>query len=285
MVRLSILVLVMYLALGDRMTPVDARRQTDNAASTLQGEAMYPRTSKEMWEQVQALVAQSRFGVQRRDGKHQLLITRSASYDPRVLPGLEALNLSADARAVRVQFHIWVFPGRDPARVAVGAILELERQADGRAVKTYAYRVALLEEWFLATLDARAGVRGEPMAATFNGRIEQASRLMPPGLTDPCLTADGKVSRTFVNPVKISDLVPQFPARGFDTGQAETRIEAELTEHGTLTKLTVLNPSPRFAHYEASARGATAFWRFQPTRTAGCPIVTVLTVTVRYKLD
>lgn len=262
---------------------MDARQDTVEA--TLQGEAMYPRTSEALWQQVQAVSAQLKLGVEKRDQTHQVLVTKWASYDARVLPDPAALNLPPTDRPVRVQFHIAVAPGYAPARVAAGSILDLARNASGATTEVLVYRKAALEDWFFERVDAAIGVRHEPMAATLEGRRKQALRLMPPGLTDPCLLDEGDDGNGgSTPPVKVSEVHPVFPAQGFETGEAETQVTGMLTEHGTLTNLHIANPVAKFAHYEASARAACGLWRFEPARRAGCPVVSGVVLRVHYTL-
>ena len=264
------------------LAPLSAAPQSK---ASLQGEAMYPRTSKEMWEQVQALAESVKLRFEKKDAKRQMFVSRWANYDPRVFPAPSALGLQESDRPVRVQFHVLVTAGLDPARVAVGTIVEIERRVDGRTNSAFVYRVGTIEEWFLQELDVGAGVGHERMAATFDARREQAARLMPSGSSDPCLPApaEGEGDK-FTPPVRISDVQPLFPAEGFDIGEAETAVRGTLTEHGTLTDLAVVHPSAKLAVYESSARAATSLWRFEPTRADGCPVAVMLTVSVRYRL-
>jgi hypothetical protein len=146
------------------------------------------------------------------------------------------------------------------------------------------YRKSVLENWFFERLDAAIGVPHEPMAATWVGRRDQALKLMPPGLSDPCLSDVRDYAIGLTPPVRVNEVRPVFPAQGFETGEAEMQLTALLTEHGTLTNIEVPKPVARFAHYEASARAATGLWRFEPARRAGCPIVSGVFLEVRYKL-
>jgi TonB family protein len=255
------------------------------SSASLPGEAMYPRTSQEMWQHVQALAASLKLRVEKKDAKRQTFVSRWKNYDPRVFPPPSSLGLQDSDRPIRVQFHVFVTPGHDPARVAVGTILEMDRHVDGRIGKSFGYRVGVIEEWFLRELDKRAGVGHERMAGSIDARREQAARLMPAGSSDPCLSSPAKAAPgNFTRPMKISDVQPIFPAEGFGAGEAVTLVRATITEHGTLAHLEVASPSPKHAFYESSARAATSLWRFEPARIAGCPIATLTMITVNYRL-
>ena len=143
----------------------------------------------------------------------------------------------------------------------------------------FAYRVSEVEQWFLDALDAQVGVKHEPMASTFEARVEQAKRL---GSAAPCVPAagDGGVAA----PVKLSNVEPLFPAQGFGSGEGKVLLQAVITEHGSMTNLRIVSPSSRYPHYEASARAAVSLWRFKPPLKDGCPISTFFSVTVTYSI-
>lgn len=124
----------------------------------LPGEAMYPLASEDVWTHVRAMVRALGFRTEKNDGKHQVLVTNWRSYDLRILPDAARLGLQDGDRPLRVQFHVLVARDRQPARVAAGAILEIERAVDGRRTTVLGYRPPVLDRWFLSALDERAGV-------------------------------------------------------------------------------------------------------------------------------
>lgn len=251
----------------------------------LPGEAMYPLASRDTWAVVLALIRELGFRTEKNDGKHQVLVTQWRTYDTRILPDVAALGLPAGDRPLRVQFHMMVARDLEPARVAVGSILEIERAVDGRRTTVLGYRPPALDGWFLMSLDQRAGVNHTPMPAAWQARRKQAAALMPAGLADPCLTETQRDPASKASPpVKLSDVRPIFPSQGFDSGESKVVLVGALTEHGTLTDLKILNPSDKYAHYESSARAATSLWRFQPTIVNNCPVPGGFTASVNYRL-
>jgi hypothetical protein len=285
--RPLVIAMVWMLALVglDTASPVKTRQLPDTTGKTLPGEAMYPRASKQVWDDVQGMVAQLGFRTEKIDKKRQVIVTSWKSYDESVFPNAAALELSANDQPLRLQLHVAVAPNREPARVVVGSIVEVERREAGVAKKFLRYRPAAVDAWLFASLDARAGVAHEPMAANWDARKNQATRLMPDGLTDRCLSTSPAVAKaTITAPVKISDVQPVFPAEGFGSGQRKVQIGSSLTEHGTLINLRPENPSPEFAHFEASARAALGLWRFEPAMLGECPTVALFSVTVNYSV-
>ena len=99
---------------------VKTRQHPCTSGATLPGEAMYPRASKQIWDDVQGIVAQLGFRTEKNDKKRQVLVTSWKSYDERVFPNAAALKLSATDQPLRLQLHVGVAPNREPARVVVG---------------------------------------------------------------------------------------------------------------------------------------------------------------------
>jgi hypothetical protein len=252
---------------------------------TLPGEAMYPLPSQDVWVLVQEMARDLRFRTEKNDRQHQVLVTQWRNYDTRVLPHASALGLRDGDRPLRVQFHVMVARDRQPARVAVGSILEIERALAGRRTTVIGYRLPVLDNWFLTTLGDRAGVRHQPMPSSWQARSELAAAVMPTGLADPCLARPERDPRAPTSPPrKISDVRPIFPSQGFESGAGKVLVGGWLTEHGTLTGLTIVNPSEKVAHYESSARAAASLWRLEPVSIDGCPVVSVFTLTVNYTI-
>jgi hypothetical protein len=276
-------VLVLALLGLDPASHMKKGQIPDTAATTIPGEAMYPRASKHIWNDLQGIVAQLGFRTEKNDKKRQVLVTSWRSYDESVFPNAAALALAPTDRPLRLQLHLAVAPEREPARVVVGAIVEVERREKAPTTKFLLYRPPAVDAWFLALLDARARVPHEPMAANWDARKSQATRLMPVGLTDPCLSNSPVDANATVTPaVKVSDVQPVFPGGELGSIDRKVQIGASLTEHGTLINLRAENPSPEFAIFEASARAALGLWRFAPAMRGGCPIVAMSSVTVNY---
>jgi TonB family protein len=278
------LLVVALPGVGTPAARADRQQMGPAAEPTLQGEAMYPRPARHVWTEVQALLREFGFRMNKNDGKNQVIVTHWRTYDARLLPDAAALGLPAADRPVKIQLHIAVDPEREPARLVVGSIVETERRDAGRVATVLAYRPVAIDAWFFATLDRRLGVAGEPMAGTVDGRQTQAARLRPAGLSDPCVPPSAATIPGISAPRKISDVSPVFPAQGFESGRRQVQVNGWMTEHGTLTNLAVANPSAQFAHYETSARAAVGLWRFRPAMKGGCPMSIPMMVTVNYTI-
>ncbi len=252
-------------------------QQAEAPLSTIPGEGIYPRSSREVWDHAKAVLQKAGFKSERQDSKNQIFVTQWRSYDTERFPPLTS---DPAYRVRRVQLHLMVAPQLEPARVVVGAIVETERRVQNRNETLLMYRANALEQWFLDALDAEVGVKHEPMASTFDARAEQAKRLG--NASPPCVPAPG--GGRPAAPVKLSDVRPVFPAQGFGSGEGKVWLQAVITEHGSLINLRIVNPSQQYAHYESSARGAVSLWRFKAPSQGGCPISTLFTVSVSYNI-
>lgn len=250
--------------------------------ATIQGEAIYPKPAAEVWHQAKALLQDLKFRTEKDDKNNQVFVTQWRNYDPAVLPDVGTLGLDPRDRVKNMQLHLTVSPDHEPARIAVGSIVELERREASRTTSVMGYRVRAIEDWFLVKLDERMGAKHEPLAKDFNARVEQATRLG--GSTKPCTVPERRAGAKPTAPVRISEVRPIFPAEGYSSGPKVINVQGVVTEHGTLIDLTIADASPQFAHFQSSARGAASLWRFRPSVYEGCPIVVFLTVRVNYTL-
>ena len=257
-------------------TPLTGPLVQESTAKAIQGEGMYGRSSREVWDHAKIVLQKAGFRPERQDNKTQILVTQWRSYDDALFP---ALTLEPDERVKRVQLHLMVATTHEPARVVVGSIVEVERRANNRTDTLLKYRVSPIEDWFLTALGDQIGAKHEPTAATMTGRSEQAARLASAAAT--CAPQAGAGVKP---PVKLSDVQPVFPAEGFGSGQGKVLLQAVITEHGSMTELRVANPTQQFAHYEASARAAVSLWRYKPPSKDGCPMPMFSTVTVTYTI-
>jgi TonB family protein len=148
------------------------------------GEWMYPVSSHDVWVQVRELIRELKLPTERVEDDHQLLITRSFS-DRASMPDAGALGLRSGQLPDTIRFHVYVAPGVEPARVAIGSTIQTRSMANRReAFLVYANVAA--SNWLEAELTKRVGKAPEPLSSVAARRAEQSRRLMPPGASDPC---------------------------------------------------------------------------------------------------
>jgi hypothetical protein len=267
------------------------RTAVENRALT--GQFMFPVASKEVWEHARRLVAELGFKAEKRKDSEYVLVSKWRRYDQRRFPTAAQLELPPHSRPTRLQLHLSSAHRLEPARLAIGVLLETQN-ADGRVYRWYSAEA--FERWFLDQLSARVGAPWTPLPATWEARIRQADRLRPAGLASPCPNSEGIHARTpprlkalgsdgAVHPEVLSEVRPVFP-RDTRDGPAKRvlLLEAVVTEHGTTSDLRLLDGPADSSPLDVSARGAVSLWRFQPALVHGCPVPVVVEIELTYVL-
>jgi TonB family protein len=245
---------------------------------SLPGEAMFSASSRDTWRALRAMMRQLRVPVDKANDKTQLLTTSPMRYGERHFPNAATSDLPDGFKPHLVTIHAYVTPGREPARVSVGSVMELDPIAPNGVQRLTVYRHDGLARWFLAELARRMGSRMERTSASAEGRAEQSRRLMPPGLTDPCMTAatiaasfeDGAAEylSAVTPPQMLYRISPVYPADQLYARQtAVIKFHGEITEHGTLVNPSMTEPADAPASFVAAAQLAFAQWRFTPAVT------------------
>lgn len=263
--------------------------------ATLPGEWMYPRSSTDVLAAVRATLKSAGFALQHDERDFGALVTKPAPYDPARWLAPDALPLPPGHAPDRVQFHIHVSPDLEPARIAVGAVLDTTetqtplRGGKGRGSSRF-YAVRPLAAKFVAAVSARLGVEPEPLAATWGARAAQARRLLPSGLPGGCGVQappnvwNGAVDRTPNRTrYRVTPLYPDAQQQRGAGGQLA--IAAELTEHGTVTSMTLDSDKTGDANLKAAAFGAAGLWRYRSAVVDGCPVPIGLVLGVEFTLE
>jgi hypothetical protein len=251
---------------------------------------MYPRRSREVWTTVDKLMRDLGFRAEKRDDTLQIYVTSRREYRMANLPDGAKLGLAPPIVPQRFQMHVYVAPGMEPARVAVGSIVDaaslVSLESRSQRLGTALFSPEALTEWFLSQLSAALGTKPEAMATEPDARAEQSRRLMPPGVSDACSTASPSAFRGNLQrvtpPRRIYEFEPPYPGRAvLDQKEAIAIVEAEVTEHGTMVR-----PSPRAGsgEFQVAAQQAVLLWRFVPARAGGCSVPVRFTVTVQFAM-
>jgi TonB family protein len=245
---------------------------------SLPREWIYPASSRETWTQVVALIRDLKFRTQRLDETHQVLITDSKDYVTGLFPSPDALKLVVAWFPRAVEFHVYVAPGIEPARVAIGSVLETTPGPDSRRNTLMVYGNEGLSAWLLAKLSGRMGKTPEPLSASPERRAEQSRRLMPPDLNDPCSVKAALLVRSVAEwgatvPKAVSKVTPIYPKDELESrGSGLVVFEGEITEHGTVTNMRQTAPSSTSAYFTMASQLATSLWRFEPSTFDGCRV-------------
>lgn len=278
-----------------RMAGQAAAAPSGSPAPSLPGEWMYPRSSRDVIAAVRATVGAAGLKLQHDERPLGALVTRPAPYDAARWPAASALGLPPDHTPATVQFHIHVSPDLEPARIAVGAVLDAAaaqtplKGTRARGASRF-YAVRPLAASFVAALTARLGVEPEPLAATWGTRAAQARRLLPPGLdggcgvTPPTNTWNSKAEKM---PQRTRYVVmPLYPDEQQQRGAGgQIAIAAEITEHGTVTNMTSESDKIADGNLKAAAFGAAGLWRYKSAVVGGCPVPIGLVLGIEFSLE
>jgi TonB family protein len=249
---------------------------------SLPGQAMLSASSEDTWTAVRAMVRQLKVPVDKADDKTQLFTSGSLGYLALKLPDAATLNLLPGFRPDRLRLHIYVTPAMQPARVAVGSVMDVVAISpnDTRRFTVYAHEA--IARWMLTELARRMGVRMEDMAASAERRAEQSRALMPAGLSDPCTTKPAQLVvmgaaaaqqnlPTIKQPQVLERIQPMYPSDQLEARKkALIAFRGEITEHGTLVNPTMTEPADAPASFVSATQLAFGMWRFAPMEVQGC---------------
>jgi TonB family protein len=251
---------------------------------TLAGEAMLSATSRETWKATRDMMHDLKIPVETADDRSQLLTSGPVRYVALKLPDAASLGLTPGFRPNRLTLHVYVTPGMQPARVAVGSVMDLESMVTNDTSRLMAYGHEAISNWFLSELARRMGVRMEPMAASAERRAAQSQALMPPGLSDPCSTAPARLmnmpkagepqnANSVKRPQLLDEVKPVYPKDQLEARKIATILfHGEITEHGTLVNPTMTEPANAPMSFVTSAQLAFGLWRFSAAQGQGCPV-------------
>lgn len=160
----------------------------------LRGEAILAASSRDAWTAVRALLEQWKVPLEKADEINQLLITRRVRRAALKVPDQMFVDVPRGYKPNGLVFHVYVTPDMEPARVAVGTVMDISSGWDG-GQRLALYGTDAIAQWFVEELAQRMNVRFEPLSASPETRAEQARSFMPPGLSDACATRPARLTQ------------------------------------------------------------------------------------------
>ena len=242
----------------------------------LPGEWLLARRGPEVFAAARETLRAHGFRFDRDDAAAGLLVTRRVAYNAR-WPDAAALGLRVIHTPAAVTLYVHVAPGFEPARFAVGAVLETTtafvpysaRKVLGTSTM---FGYAPLATFFAAGIADRLGVALEPIAADAAERARK-DRPIEDGRATGCGPAPLTASRPGgALPTLKHQVKPNYPSTEFirRVGGA-VQLRGEITEHGTLTGLSWAG-GVEDANLVAAALGAAGLWRFNAPVVEGCAV-------------
>jgi TonB family protein len=234
---------------------------------------MYSVSTSVAWEKLREWFAQTGIKTERVDRRHGLLLTklidvRSASV---TLP--TAVTDGYVPR--RFQILVFVSPYAEPARVYVASLVQVERETGGKLEKRTVYNMPAPSTWLLREFSKHLGDGGSVMPDSAAARAALADQLRKDGSTPGCSPSVAAVKPT--PPVKFFDVTPTYPARLLaERHRGQVRYEFDIQEDGAVQFSRFLDPAdPADQPFLDATRAALAFWRFEPARLGGCPVLVI----------
>ena len=239
---------------------------------------MYTLPSRQVWDTALATFKQLGIGVKEVDRDAQAAFTSMTDLDRRMMP---VPDMPSPYLPRSVQFHVFVSPFVEPARVYIGSVVKADNRLEPH-LSGFVYGVRALEDWLFARLEARLGQTGHAMPDSAIARAALARSLGGPPPVDGCGTdppPHGPITEPL--PIKITRVQPIYPGKEGYVPAAVT-VMATLLEDGAIVEARPLANSGPTVQYAQSAVEAVRLWRYRPTRLGECPIQTVMTVQVNF---
>lgn len=262
----------------------------------LPGEWMLPATSADTWKALEALPARLGLRVGRREAAQGAIVTAPADVATTAFGPLETAGLPASPTRTRLELHLHVMRGLEPARLAIGVVTD--SAAGGTVSRTgrTAHEVRrfgnpVIAARVLREIETALGVAAEPLAALPLARATQAMRLLPAGVDSGCGTREAPLASRALPvdrpPARTRyEVAPAYPREALESKRSGVvSVQAEVTEHGTLVQAALVGTQTLDDDLARAALGAFELWRFSPLVQAGCPARVRLTLGSRFRAD
>jgi TonB family protein len=260
----------------------------------LPGEFMMKAAPRDVWNAARAVIDSLHLKAETVDDAHQFMVTRTNPYNLPTLPSPDAFKLGPQLRLNAIQLHVYVAPLYEPARIAIESIVYASRSespitSSSRRYGASLYGVPVIAQWFADLVAKRIGAKAIPLSESAEDRVAQGRSLIPELDSKTCA---GR-SAVSVNeqtpgvqlPKLLNQVAPMFPANDLSDGHAGVVwVEAELTEHGTVIRPRIIDPSDMSPSLKAAAASAFTLWRFQPSMSDGCGARTVVKLQTSFKI-
>lgn len=248
---------------------------------TIDGDFLLDVPPERAWTELPLLLTSLGFTTRTVKASDHLLVTRSGRYRPDVLPPPDDLGFSRAVSLREISWTVAVSPLFRNARVSISS--DVEVHAGTRVL--YMYGNARLSAWLAARLGERLGVD----AVALTDRVDDRTRMSPANPRSdghPCVpvTVAG-LGNGVMKPKLLREVRPFFPAderRASHSGSV--LLKGTVTEHGTLTAMSVLEPSTDSVAFKSNAIAAASAWRFSAPMRDGCPVEAPVTIQMSFRM-
>ena len=252
---------------------------------------MYSVSAAVAWKRLLEWIARTGIKTKQVDTAHQLLFTKPIKARGGPLPFPATIGPGLVPR--RFQIQVFVSPYAEPARVYVASLVEADRLAGAGTEEWTIYNSPIPSAWLLQAFSKYLGDPGRAMPDSATARADLARQLRADAAGPSCVP-DLTATRA-TPPVRFFALSPVFPAqmlRERRTGDVRYQFYVEEDGSAVFSRFPDAPASPPAAGanppddrlFRDAARAILSFWRFEPTRVNGCPVVSVANASVGFAI-
>jgi TonB family protein len=237
------------------------------------------------WEEVQAELKTLGFTVDQTDRHNQVLLTKWRDVGSKGLSWLPELQLADHFKPNRIRFVVFVSPFAEPARVAVGSLVEATAFGPSPR-RANVYNPAVANRALMGELARALGQPGVPIPATVEGR-RQLELAFLKDAAGPCvrqieIPGGGKTVAPYKIPLSYFEVVYPRDA-AWERTEGVVHVQFQALEDGTISDLRLISRTPDQS-LSNSALGAASLLLYAPATLNGCPMPVGVTYTVKYSL-
>jgi TonB family protein len=250
---------------------------------------MFSILSGEAWELVLAHVERLDLEAEKMDRENHVLITERHRFGSSELEWLGTPEVDMPYRPREVEFHIFVSPFVEPARLYVGSVVRAMALSDRKRVRVI-FNIPDVNSALVEQFEIALGQKGLPISRDVDERLELSLALRGED-HDPCqgITAQGFAvidAEERLQPpkkIQITEIPIAYPAAARGAGvQGTVTVKLTILEDGAVVS-PQLQDETRGYQLLSAALGPLSLLRYRPARLKGCPVPTLVDYTVRFQ--
>lgn len=236
--------------------------------------AQFPLESAKAWGLIHSALADQRIKTRVKEKDVQVIITRPLRTLDENTKWLGQPEMPSGYLFESAEIHLFVSPFVEPARVYVGSVSTFKVLVSGGSATLYNDPTvnASVMAWVTRTL----GMVAEPVPAIRKAGAPAAPACVPLSGAPKEIVPPRKIGAT-----QLEVLYPKNAVADREAGSVV--IKMGIREDGSTADLQ-LEGTPPDPSMGVSALGAASLLRYHPTRLAGCPVPTIMTYTVNFRL-
>ena len=211
---------------------------------------------------------------------NNLLATRGGRYRRDRLPPPEELGFTPKASLSDLSWTVAVSPLFRNARVSISNEVDVH----DRFSRFRMYRNQQLSAWLAARIGERLGMSPVVLSEQVDERTK-VSPAVPGPAGQACVPAAVSLGPGVALPKLLREVKPFFPADAHAARkEGVVLLQGTVTEHGTLTAISVIGPTTDSVSFRTNAVAAAMGWRFSSPMRADCPVQVPVTIQMEFRI-